>query len=32
MVNKYKIIYKKGGNSELFDKIKKNYRLAQLKL
>ena len=32
MVNKYKIIYKKGGNSELFDKIKKKLSISSIEI
>ena len=32
MVNKYKIIYKKGGNSELFDKIKEKLSISSIEI
>lgn len=32
MVNKYKIIYKKGGNSELFDKIKEKLQISLIEI
>merc|ERR1711868_184457 len=32
MVNKYKIIYKKGGNNELFDKIKEKLQISSIEI